>query len=77
MGLLPVDSGIKYVASVNLHLLIPLLFYGQTWIMLPSMNECGWKKINGMFPTPVWPAFPCKVPSVFEALLRRFTSWAS
>lgn len=44
MGLLPVDSGIKCVASVNFYLLIPLLFYDQSWIMLPSMNTCGSEK---------------------------------
>lgn len=58
MGLLCVDRGIKCVASINSYLPIPLLFYGQSWIMLSSMNECGGKKINGTFPASMWPGLP-------------------
>lgn len=44
MGLLRVDWGIKCVASISSYLPIPLLFYGQSRIMLSPMNECGGKE---------------------------------
>lgn len=58
MGLLCVDWGIKCVASISSYLPIPLLFYGQSWIMLSSVNECGGQKINGTFPASMWPGLP-------------------
>ena len=61
MGLLSVDRGIKCVASVNFYLSIPLLFYGQSWIVLPSMNECGGKKSMTHFPHLCGQAFPSEV----------------
>lgn len=55
MSWLSVDWRIKCVASVNFYLPILLLFYGQSRIMLLSMNECGGEKINGTFPISMWP----------------------
>lgn len=77
-GFIIVDWGIKCVVSVNFYLLIPLLFYGQSWIMLPSMNACGGgKKSMARSPHLCGQAFPYDVSSIFDAWLRWFTSWAS
>lgn len=66
MGLLSVDWGIKCVASVNFYLLIPLLFYGRTWIMLPSMSECGGGKSMAHFPHRCGPAPLLKSPPFWK-----------